>query len=138
MARYFTRIVARSVGRLAGLILLSLGSTGCGGLLGPSESGLSTPKDPGKVIVQVRDLAGVAVRNAYVTVEMPNSIGSFFKEGSWTKANGTVTFHAVPAGRRPVEVKPPAGYSAGPAPLVRETDVVKGGSVTLEFRLARD
>jgi hypothetical protein len=38
-------------------------------------------------------------------VELPNNVGSFFKEGAPTRADGTVKFYYVPAGRRPVEVK---------------------------------
>lgn len=126
------RAIRRSLPVVA--VILSIG---CLSPLYP-DSEYSGPKDPGQVIVQVRDQSTAPVRDAYVTVEMPNNVGSFFKEGAWTGADGIVRFFAVPAGRRPVEVKPPSGLSAGGEVLLREIDVVKGESVTVEFRLHRN
>lgn len=105
----------------------------CVNPLGPDAQ---SRKDPGTLIVHVRDQSGAPVVNAWVYVELPNNIGSFFKEGTPTRGDGRATFCYVPAGRRPVEVKPPAGYGAA-GELTREVDVVKGKSVTTQFTLRR-
>jgi len=118
-------------------VLLATAGTACGSLLGPSEAGLSAPKDPGRVVARVRDQAGLPVERAYVCLEMPNSVGSFFKECSWTGPDGMITFSGVPAGRRPVELTPPNGFTTAIGDLRREVDVVKGRESTVDFALTR-
>ena len=108
-------------------------SAGCVNLIGPSDD---SRKDPGTLIVRVRDQSGAAVQNAWVYVELPNNVGSFFKEGTPTRADGTATFYYVPAGRRPVEIKVPAGYEPD-GEVKHDVDVVKGQSVTTQFTLRR-
>lgn len=122
----------------ATVALLALATASCRSPLGPSEFGLPVPNEPGRLVVRVRDQAGLAVQNAYVCVEMPNSVGSFFKECSWTRPDGTTIFFAVPAGRRPVDVTPPVGFSAGLGGLIREVAVIKGVESTVEFELTRN
>jgi hypothetical protein len=109
-----------------------IASAACANPFGPN----SRRPDPGTVVVQVRDQSGAPVPNVWVYVELPNDVGSVFLEGKPTQADGTVTHYYIPAGRRPVEIKPPAGYEAeGERRL--EVDVVKGRSVTTQFTLRR-
>lgn len=90
------------------------------------------------MIVQVRDQNAVPLENTYACVEMPNSVGSSFKVCTWTRADGRTTFDFVPAGRRKVDVTPPAGFSPGVGGLVQEVDVVKGRESLVDFRLTRN
>jgi hypothetical protein len=106
-----------------------IAATGCVNPIGPFRPHPS-------LVVQVRDLSGAPVPNAWVYVELPNRIGSFYKQGSPTRADGTVTFYDLPAGRRPVEVKPPAGYSAVDE-VQRDVDIVEDETVTTQFALRR-
>jgi hypothetical protein len=92
-------------------------------------------RDPGTVVVHVRDTAGVPVSGAWVYIELPNSVGSTFWEGSPTKGDGTVTHRIIPAGRRMFEVRPPAGFAAD-APK-QEVEVVKDRTVNASFTLRR-
>ena len=108
-----------------------LAIAGCGEL--PLEP--PNRKDPGTVIVQVRDTSGAAVAGAWVYIELPNSVGSTFWEGTATNGEGNVTHRIIPAGRRMLEVKPPAGFTAD-APK-HEVDVVKDKTVTTQFTLRR-
>src|SRR6478735_3181006 len=93
------------------LIAATVASTGCSGPLNP-EAGFALPKDPGTVTVRVVDEAGAPVVNAHVSVTQPNNVGGVFSVAAWTDANGTRTFSGIPAGDRPVNVTPPAGYKA--------------------------
>ncbi|HEX6974436.1 MAG TPA: carboxypeptidase-like regulatory domain-containing protein [Vicinamibacterales bacterium] len=119
------------------LPLLVLVACGCGGY--NPEAGMSLPKDPGSLIVQVLDQDERPVSGVWVYVEMPNNIGSTFQEGTPTRADGTAMFYAVPSGTRRVEIRPvPAGFSAGPDGVMKNVDVLKGQTVTTRFVLHRD
>jgi hypothetical protein len=108
-----------------------LAIAGCGELL------LEPPnrKDPGTVIVHVRDTSGAAVAGAWVYIELPNSIGSTFWEGTATNGQGNVTHRVIPAGRRMLEVKPPASFAADEPR--QEVEVIKDRTVTAQFTLRR-
>jgi hypothetical protein len=125
------RVVARSA-----FTLLVLATVGCNSLLGP-ENGYPVPKDPGTLVVRVRDQAGAPVAGVRVSVEMPNSVGSFFTESAETDSDGERVFYYVPAGSRRVEVAPPSGFVAGAAGLIAAVTVVKDQSTIAEFRLVR-
>jgi hypothetical protein len=101
------------------------------------ESGLQAPRDPGTVLVRVRDEQAAPVSGAGVSVQMPNTSGGLFEVGTTTRADGSSTISAVPAGPRRVSVTPPAGYAAGSDPLVQIVNVVKGETVRVEFVLRR-
>ena len=100
------------------------------------EYGLQ-PRGPdlGTVIVTVRDTAGSPVGNAWVYIELPNSVGSTFWEGSATRSDGSVTHRYIPQGRRVLEVKPPAGFVADTSR--QEVDVVKDRTTNAQFTLRR-
>jgi hypothetical protein len=115
--------------------LLVLAAAGCANLLGPDGS--YVPKDPGTLVVRVRDQSGSPVSGARVSVEMPNAVGSVFMESSQTDSRGTHTFYYVPAGSRLVEVAPPSGFTIGEAQLVQHVNVVKGEATTADFVLVR-
>ena len=115
------------------VLAAALSASACVNPLEPDRVRL---KDPGTVVVTVRDEAGEAVRGVWVYVELPNDIGSVFWEGIPTDADGRVTFMYVPAGVRMVEVKPPAGYAAVGA-AKRELTVLKGRTATAQFTLRR-
>ena len=118
--------------RHALLAVTLLAAAGCENFIGPANN---NRKDPGTVIVQVRDTAGAPVTNVWVYIELPNSVGSTFWEGTPTSSDGQVTHRYIPAGRRMLEVKPPAGFTAD-APK-HEVDVVKDKTVTTQFTLRR-
>jgi hypothetical protein len=108
-------------------------------LLGAACDGasLSAPPDTGAVVVRVRDeqaapLAGVGVR-----IQMPNTSGGLFEVGSTTRADGSWTVTAVPAGARRVTVTPPTGYAASAEPLARVVTVVAGETTPVDFVLRR-
>ncbi len=115
------------------VLAAALSASACINPLGPDRARL---KDPGTVVVTVRDETDEAVRGVWVYVELPNDVGSFFWEGTATDADGRVTFSYVPAGVRTVEVKPPAGYAAVGA-AKRELTVLKGRTATALFTLRR-
>ena len=125
----------RAVANRSVVALLVFAAVGCTNLLGPDGSYL--PKDPGTLVVRVRDQSGAPVPGTGVAVEMPNSVGSFFTESSQTDSRGTHTFYYVPAGSRRVEVAPPSGFGASAAALIQKVDVVKGESTTADFVLVR-
>ena len=108
-----------------------LAIAGCESLLGPPNR-----KDPGTVIVHVRDIDGAPIVNVWVYIELPNSVGSTFWEGSPTRPDGSVTHRVIPAGRRMLEVRPPAGYVAD-APR-QEIEVVKDKTTNAQFTLRRE
>ena len=91
----------------------------------------TVPVDPGTVVAQVSDRSGAPLRDVWVYVhDIPNSLGSTFSVGVPTDARGTARIDAIPAGRRRVEVKPPAGYAApGAASFDVDVDVISGGQV---------
>jgi hypothetical protein len=111
-----------------------IASAACFNPLSPENE---SRKDPGTVVAEVRDPSGAPIAGVWVYVELPNSIGSFFMEGSPTRADGKVRFQYIPAGRRPVEVKLPPGYSVE-GERRRDVDVIKGQTVTTQFTLRRD
>lgn len=92
-------------------------------------------RDPGTVIVQVRDTVGAPVPGVWVYIELPNSVGSTFWEGTATNNDGRVTHRYIPAGRRMLEVKPPAGFAAD-VPK-QEIEVVKDQTTNASFTLRR-
>ena len=108
-----------------------IASAACFNPIGPANR-----KDPGTRIAEVRNETGTPVPGVCVYVELPNSVGGFFTEGSPTRSDGTVRFQYVPSGRRPVEVKPPAGYSVVGRPK-RDVDVINGKTVTIRFTVRR-
>jgi hypothetical protein len=92
-------------------------------------------RDPGTVVVQVRDTAGTPIANVWVYIELPNTVGSTFWEGTPTNSEGRVTHRVIPAGSRVLEVKPPAGFIADtPRQFV---EVVKDKTTNAEFVLRR-
>lgn len=119
------------------MALLLLAAAGCVSPLNP-EAGMALPKDPGRLDVQVHDQEARPVQGVWIYVEMPNNVGSTFQEGTPTRADGTATFYAVPAGTRRVDVTLPAGYSAGPDGLTRQVDVQKGKTVSVRFGLVKN
>lgn len=119
--------------RLLVAIAVIIAATACEN---PFQPGLpDNRRDPGTVVVSVRDTAGNPVVDAWVYIELPNSIGSTFWEGTATKSDGTVTHRYIPAGRRTLEVKPPAGYATD-VPK-QEIDVIKDRTTTAQFTLRR-
>jgi hypothetical protein len=113
-------------------------SVGCSSLLG-SEAGLSVPRDPGTIVVSVRDSGGNPIANVEVQVhDIPNSVGTTFSIGQWTDGNGVAELTYIPAGTRRVEVKPPPGFRAAADSLIQSIDVIKDRSVTVGFVLSRD
>ncbi|MGZ8471379.1 MAG: carboxypeptidase-like regulatory domain-containing protein [Gemmatirosa sp.] len=101
------------------------------------EAGLPLPRDPGTVQVRVRDEQAAPVPGANVRIQMPNNSGGLFEVGSTTRADGTWTVSAVPAGRRRVTVTPPTGYAQGAEPLVRVVEVIADRTVQVDFVLRR-
>jgi hypothetical protein len=79
-----------SVVNRAVVVLLIFVPVGCMNLLGPDRG--AVPKDPGTLVVRVRDQSGGPVSGASVSVEMPNSVGGVFTESSQTDSRGTHTF----------------------------------------------
>jgi hypothetical protein len=118
--------------RHALLAVALLTTAACDNLLSPAAN---NRKDPGTVIVQVRDTAGAPVTNVWVYIELPNSVGSTFWEGTPTRSDGQVTHRYIPAGRRMLEVKPPAGFAVDTP--TQEVEVVKDATVTAQFTLRR-
>jgi hypothetical protein len=57
--------------------------------------------------------------------------------GGQTSATGERTFPAIPAGDRPVEVRPPAGYLVGADGGVTTVRVIRNATVDVAFTLAR-
>ena len=114
-------------------VLVLIAAAGCENLLGPGVP--DNRRDPGTVVVEVRDTAGAPVANAWVYIELPNSVGSTFWEGSPTNAEGRMTHRVIPAGRRMLEVRPPAGFLADTPK--QEIDVVKDRTATATFTLRR-
>lgn len=120
--------------RIRLLLFLCLGAASA--CENPFQPGLpENRRDPGTVVVTVRDTFGNPVRDAWVYIELPNSVGSTFWEGSPTRGDGTVTHRYIPAGRRTLEVKPPAGLIAD-APK-QEIEVVKDRTTNAQFTLRR-
>ena len=116
-----------------GILLFAVFTAACEN---PFQPGLpDNRRDPGTVVVTVRDTAGNPVRDAWVYIQLPNSVGSTFWEGSPTKSDGTVTHRYIPQGRRTLEVKPPVGFAAD-APT-QEVDVVKDRTTNAQFTLRK-
>jgi hypothetical protein len=111
-------------------------SAACSNLLG-SEAGLPVPKDPGTVLARVRDQTGEGIAGALVEMhDIPNSVGSFYSISQRTRGDGTVEFTFIPAGRRRLQVTPPAGYRAGLDELIESVDVLKDATVRVTFVLS--
>ncbi len=116
---------------------VALLSAGCSSLLG-SEAGLPVPKDPGTIVVTVRDSAGSPIADVEVQVhDIPNSVGSTYSIGQRTNRGGVVEITYVPAGPRRVEVKPPPGFRAAAGSLITPIDVIKDASVSVTVVLER-
>jgi hypothetical protein len=119
------------------VLAITLAAAGCSSPLGP-ERGYAVPKDPGTVVARVTDQDGAPLRDVKVQVhDIPNAVGTVYSVGQWTNANGVTSIQSIPAGRRRVEVTPPAGFEGGQAGVVKEVDVVKDASVTVAFDLVR-
>jgi len=113
-------------------------SAGCSSLLG-SEAGLPVPKDPGTIVVFVRDSRGNPIANVEVQVhDIPNSVVTTYSIGQQTNRDGVVEIAYIPAGSRRVEVKPTPGFHAAADSLIKSIDVIKGAAVSVSFVLARD
>ena len=108
-----------------------LATTACFNPIAPPDN----RRDPGTVVVHVRDTDGAPISGVWVYIELPNSIGSTFWEGSPTRADGSVTHRVIPQGRRMLEVRPPAGYVAD-FPK-QEIDVVKDRTTNAQFTLRK-
>ena len=114
-----------------------LSSVGCTSPLG-SEAGLPVPKDPGTIVVSVRDSGGNPIANVEIQVhDIPNTVGSTFSISQRTDSRGIAELTYVPAGTRRVEVKPSAGFRAAADSLIQSIDVIKHGSVSVAFVLER-
>ena len=117
-----------------GIVVLSVG---CSSLLG-SEAGLPVPKDPGTIVVSVRDAGGGPIDGVEVQVhDIPNSVGTTYTVGQWTDRNGVARISDIPAGLRRVEMKLPAGFRVFGDPLIKPVDVIRGASVSVIFVLQR-
>ena len=108
-----------------------LATTACFNPIAPPDN----RRDPGTVIVHVRDTNGAAIVGVWVYIELPNSVGSTFWEGTPTSQDGSVTHRVIPAGRRMLEVKPLVGFVADT--LRQEIDVVKDRTTNAQFTLRR-
>jgi len=129
-------LIMPAAGRLT-VLAIALLSAGCSSLLG-SEAGLPAPKDPGTIVVNVRDVGGSAIANVEVQVhDIPNTVGSTYTISQRTNGNGVAEMIYIPAGARRVEVTPPPGYRAGVDSLIKSIDVIKDSSVTVAFVLER-
>ena len=116
---------------------IALLSAGCSGLLG-SEAGLPVPKDPGAIVVSVRDAGGGPIDDVEVLVhDIPNTVGTTYSVGQRTNRNGVAEISAIPAGPRRVEVKLPAGFRSFADSLIKPVDVIKAASVSVTFVLQR-
>jgi hypothetical protein len=119
------------------VFVVALLSVGCSSLLG-SEAGLPVPKDPGTIVVSVRDSGGRPIADVEVQVhDIPNSVGSTYSIGQRTNRDGAVEMTYIPAGPRRVEVKPPPGFRAGPDSSITQVDVIKDASVSVTFVLSK-
>jgi hypothetical protein len=120
------------------VLAIALLSAGCSSLLG-SEAGLPVPKDPGTLVVSVRDSRGSAIADVEVQVhDVPNSVGSTYSVSARTNRSGVVEITYIPAGRRRVEVKPPPGFRAAADSLITPVDVIKDAAVTVAVVLNRE
>jgi hypothetical protein len=128
-----------AIPRLLRLAVTALAVCSPGGCVNPlnPESGFATPKDPGTLIVWVRDQAAQPVANAWVHVTQPNQVGGEFKTGAQTNRAGTRTFPYIPSGDRTVEVTAPPGYDYSVEGRVQVARVLKGGVTTVTFSLVR-
>lgn len=96
----------------------------------------SVPVDPGTVVARVTDESGAPMRDVWVYVhDIPNRVGSTYTVGVPTNGSGTARIDSIPAGRRRVDVKPPAGYAPPDAVLL---DVIEGQDVSVELTLKRN
>lgn len=119
------------------VLAVALLSAGCSSLLG-SEAGLPVPKDPGTIVVTVRDSAGSPVADVEVQVhDIPNSVRSTYSISQRTNRGGVVEMTYIPAGPRRVEVKPPPGFRPAAGSPITPIDVIKGASVSLTVVLER-
>jgi hypothetical protein len=117
---------------------VALLSAGCSSLLG-SEAGLPVPKDPGTLVVSIRDSGGSGIADVEVQVhDVPNSVGSTYSVSARTNRSGVVEITYIPAGRRRVEVKPPPGFRAAADSLITPVDVIKDAAVTVAVVLNRE
>lgn len=114
-----------------------LSSAGCTSLLG-SEAGLPVPKDPGTIVVTVRDSGGNPLANVEIQVhDIPNTVGSTFSISQRTNRRGVAEVTYLPAGTRRVEVTPSPGFRAAADSLIQSIDVIKDRSVSVAFVLER-
>ncbi len=95
------------------------------------------PEHPGRVEIVVIDDRAAPVPNVEGRAETVNRSGGVFSIGGRTGADGRVLISGISAGRRFVEVVPPAEYVATGGDNRREVDVVEGATVTVTFRLLR-
>ena len=109
-----------------------IATTGCYNPLAPVPE---NRRDPGTVVVHVRDTGGAPIAGVWVYIELPNSIGSTFWEGTPTNGDGRVTHRVIPQGRRMLEVRPPAGFVSD-APR-QEVNVVKDQTTHAQLILRR-
>lgn len=113
-------------------VVLALSVGACGDGDGPTP-----PSELGTVVVRVRDEQAAPVLGAAVRVELPRTGGGVYEVGSTTRADGSWTLTAVPAGTRRVSVAPPSGYVSGAEPSVRSVVVVGGQTTSVDFVLRR-
>ena len=126
-----------AVHRWVAFAVVTLLSAGCSSLLG-SEAGLPAPKDPGTIVVSVRDSGGTPISNVEVQVhDIPNSVGTTFSLSQRTDRSGVVEVTYIPAGPRRVEVKPPPGFRSAADSLIQSIDVIKDSAVSVAFVLER-
>ena len=97
------------------------------------------PQDHGALIVRVADQAGAPIPDVPVEVrDFPNSGSGLTAIGQHTGSDGVANFLAtIPVGNHRVSITVSDGFTVGPDGLVQQVEVVKGKSVTLEFRLIR-
>ena len=95
------------------------------------------PEHPGRVDIVVIDDRAAPVANVDGRVETVNQSGGTYSIGGRTGADGHLLISGISAGRRLVEVVPPAEYVATDNDNRREVGVVEGETLTVAFRLRR-
>jgi hypothetical protein len=111
------------------VVALAAAATSCTNLVGSDSYGT--------VRAQVRDDANAPVPGVRVAVSETNSSGGAFSVSQFTTADGTTTLGGIQIGSRSVTVTPPAGYTAGAAPLSKVVTVESGRTVEVSFVVTR-
>lgn len=95
------------------------------------------PEHAGRVDIVVIDDRGAPVANVEGRVETVNRSGSAYSVGGRTGGDGRLLISGISAGRRFVEVVPPADHVATGNENRQAVEVIEGATVTATFRLQR-